>query len=64
MNKEDTWQVIKAIFKVLVGIGLFIFLFMDSRGHFNGDQAVTFLSGFIAGWFVTFWHLKKGTKDE
>jgi hypothetical protein len=65
MNKEDVWQVIKAILKVLVAVGIFLFLFMDSKGHINGDQAETFIFGFVAGWAVTFGHFKKkGTKNE
>jgi hypothetical protein len=61
MNKED----VKTIVKVLAGVGIFLFLFIDSKGHFNYEQAKDVMFGFFAGWLVTYLHLKKtGKKDE
>ncbi len=59
MNKEDTWQVIKAILKVLVGLGIILFLFMDSTGNIHGGQAADVLVGFVAGWLVTYLYYGK-----
>jgi len=64
MNKEDVWQVIKAILKILIGIGIFLLLCMDSKGHINGDEAVALIVGFTAGWAVTFWHYEKKRKED
>lgn len=52
----ELWEVIRAILKVILGIGIWLFLNMDSKWHLDRDGAVDSLYGFIAGVLVAVWH--------